>query len=93
MVGSGKYSHEAFFWFILDNEKTEVHKEIFSGNHIFSMMYSNKLDLVRDLLLGLAHFRPDLKVHPKAFSLYYINPDNYTVQYEKRKEDINTAAL
>ncbi|WP_343617561.1 hypothetical protein [Flavobacterium sp.] len=93
MVGSGKYSHEAFFWFILENEKVEVHKETFSGNHIFSMMYSNKLELVRSLLLGLVHFRPDLKVHSKAFSLYYINPENYNIEYEKRKEDINIAVF
>jgi len=93
MVGSGKYSHEAFFWFVLENDKVEVHKEKFSGNHIFSMIYSNKLELVRGLLLGLAHYRPDLKVHSKAFSLYYINPDNFKVDYEKRREDLNSAAF
>ena len=93
MVGSGKYTHEAFFWFVLENDKVEVHKETFSGNHIFSMIYSNKLELVRGLLLGLAHFRPDLKVHSKAFSLYYINPDSFEVDYEKRREDLNSAAF
>lgn len=91
MVGSGKYSHEAFFWFVSANGDIKAHKETFSGNHIFSMLYSNKLELVRGLLLGLSHFRPDLKIHPKAFSMYYINPDTFAVEYEKRKEDINSA--
>lgn len=93
LIDSGKYSHEAFFWFILKNRKIEAYKETFSGNHIFSMMYSNRLELVRGVLLGLAHFRPDLKVHSKAFSLYYINPDSYAVEYGKRKGDINFAVF
>lgn len=93
MIGSGKYSNEAIFWFVFANNKVEAHKETFSGNHIFSMIYSNKLELAKGLLLGLAHFRPDLKVHPKTFSLYYINPDTYTIEYEKRREDINSAGF
>lgn len=91
MVGSGKYSHEAFFWFVSANGDIKAHKETFSGNHIFNMLYSNKLELVRSLLLGLSHFRPDLKIHPKAFGMYYINPDTFAVEYEKRNEDINSA--
>jgi len=93
MVGSGKYSHEAFFWFVLASEKVEAHKETFSGNHIFSMIYKNKLELARGLLLGLAHFRPDLKVHPKTFGMYYVNPNNFEIEHQRRREDINSATF
>lgn len=91
MINSGKYSHELFVWFVKKDEKLEVHKEKFSGNHIFSMFYTNRLELVRGVLLGLAHFRPDLKIHYNAFSMYYINPESFTVEYGKRKEDLNSA--
>lgn len=91
MVGSGKYSHETFFWFVSINGNVEVHKELFSGNHIFSMFYTNRLELVRGLLLGLSHFRPEIKIHPKAYNMYYINPGSFVIEYEKRKEDINSA--
>lgn len=57
------------------------------------MIYSNKLELTRALLLGLAHYRADLKVHPKVFSLYYINPDSFEIDYEKRRKDLNAAAF
>ncbi len=93
MTRNGKYSREVLFGFASINGEIEVYKEVFSGNHIFSMIYSNKLELAKGLLLALAHFRPDLKVHPKTFSLYYINPDNYTIEYEKRTEDINSAGF
>ncbi|OXA83653.1 hypothetical protein [Flavobacterium hercynium] len=91
MVGSGRYSHEAFFSFVLVNGNVEMHKEKFSGNHIFSMVYSNRLELARTLLLGLSHFRPDLTIHPGIFAMYYIDSNSFVIEYEKRRKDINTA--
>lgn len=90
MVGSGKYTHEAFFSFVSINGTVEIHKEKFSGNHIFSMFYANRLELVRTLLLGLSHFRPDLTIHPKTFSMYYIDRNSFAIEYEKRNQDIKT---
>lgn len=93
MVGSGKYTHDAVFWFVLVNGITEAHKETIKGNHVFSMFYKNRLELMRALLLGLSHFRPDIKIHPKTFSMYYVNPDSFVIEYEKRKEDIHSATF
>ena len=91
MVGSGKYTQEAFFSFILINRNVEIHKHTFSGNHIFSMFYSNRLELVRALLLGLSHFRPDLTIRPETFAMYYIDRNSFVIEYDKRRNDINTA--
>jgi hypothetical protein len=82
-----------FYWFTKKNGTVLLHKETFQGKHIFNMFYSNRLELVRSLLLGLRHFRPDIRIHPHAYGLYFINPETFKIDYAKRDNAMVLAFL
>jgi len=82
-----------FYWFVQKNGIVSLHKETFHGKHIFSFFYSNRLDLVRSLLLGIRHFRPDLRIHPLAYGLHYINPKTFEIDYGRRTDAVVVACL
>lgn len=82
-----------FYWFTQKNGRVLLHKETFQGKHIFNMFYSNRLELVRSLLLGLRHFRPDIRIHPHAYGLYFINPETFEIDYAKRDNAMVLAFL
>ena len=85
--------NESIYWFVLLDGKVQLIDERFNGNHIFSLFYSNRLELIRSLILGFTHFRPDLKLHPLLFKKYYINPNSFVIEYENRASDRETAFL
>jgi ABC-type multidrug transport system fused ATPase/permease subunit len=82
-----------FYWFKLKNEKVVLHEETFQGKHLFSFFYSNRLELIRAFLLGIRHFRPDVKIHPWAFSLHRINQESFEIEYDKIAGDKALAFL
>lgn len=82
-----------FYWFVRKNGMVSLHKETFHGKHIFSFFYTNRLDLVRSLLLGIRHFRPDLRIHPLAYGLHYINPKTFEIDYGRRTDAAVVACL
>ncbi|PWB23671.1 hypothetical protein [Flavobacterium sp. HTF] len=79
-----KSAFDQFFWPILKDKKVVIHIDAFQGRHFFCLLYSNRTELIRVFLLGLAHYRPDITVDPSVFVKHYINPENYIVEYRKR---------
>lgn len=87
-VGSNtphKSLFDKFFWPVLINKKVTIHTDAFTGKHPFYMFYSNRSELIRTFLLGLAHYRPDLTIDPIIFTNHYIATDNYAINYRKRR--------
>lgn len=66
------------FWRIKVNEKEIIHGEFFTSSHLFSSIYTNRADLIRAFLLGLAHYRPELTINPWIFIANSINIKDYT---------------
>lgn len=66
------------FWRIKVNEKEIIHSEFFTSSHLFSSIYTNRADLIRAFLLGLAHYRPELTINPWIFIANSINIKDYT---------------
>lgn len=87
LTGSGRTTRLTLFCFILIDGEVKVCKDIFSENGISSMFYTNRLELFRGLLLGLAHFRPDIKIHPEVFDSYFINSDTYAINYVANNQE------
>lgn len=90
VVGKGAVK---FYWFKLKNGNVILHEETFHGKHLFSFFYSNRLELIRTLLLGITHFRRDIKIHPWAFSLHRINQESFEIEYDKIAGDKALAFL
>lgn len=66
------------FWRIKVNEKEIIHSEFFTSSHLFGGIYTNRADLIRAFLLGLAHYRPELTINPWIFTANSINIKDYT---------------
>lgn len=66
------------FWRIIVNEKEIIHSEYFTSSHLFGGIYTNRADLIRAFLLGLAHYRPNLTINPWIFIANSINNKDYT---------------
>lgn len=66
------------FWRVIVNEKEIIHSEYFTSSHLFGGIYTNRGDLIRAFLLGLAHHRPDLTINPWIFIANSINKKDYT---------------
>ena len=66
------------FWRINVNEKEIIHSEFFTSSHLFGGIYTNRADLIRAFLLGLAHYRPELTINPWIFTANSINIKDYT---------------
>lgn len=78
----GVYAY--FIFYRLVDKETLMQKEIFHGNHLFYTLYSNRLKLIQAFLLGITHFRPDLKIDPKTFTDHFIDPGTFEINYKKR---------
>jgi len=66
------------FWRIIINKKEIIHSEYFTSSHLFGGIYTNRADLIRAFLLGLAHYRPELTINPWIFIANSINNKDYT---------------
>lgn len=66
------------FWRIKVNGKEIIHSEYFTSSHLFGGIYTNRGELIRAFLLGLAHYRPDLTINPWIFIANSINNKDYT---------------
>jgi hypothetical protein len=76
---------DQFYWPILVDNKVEIHSDAFTGKHYFMMFYSNRTELIKTFLLGLAHYRPDITIDPTIFVNHFIDPETYIVNYRERK--------
>lgn len=74
-----------FCFYILVNKEEVMIKEIFQGNHIFYAFYYNRIQLIRTFLLGVKHFKPELKISPIVFIKHFIDPETFVIQYGKRR--------
>lgn len=77
---------DQFYWPVLINNKVIVHNDAFLGKHFFSMIYSNRLELIRAFVLGTAYYRPDISIDPAIFVKHYIDPENYVINYRQRRQ-------
>lgn len=80
-----KSFYDQFYWPVLIDNKITVHNDAFLGRHFFVMFYTNRLELIRTFLLGVAHYKPDITVDPVIFSNHYIDPENYNIDYRQQK--------
>lgn len=80
-----KSFYDQFYWPVLIDNKETIHNDAFLGKHFFAMFYTNRTELIRTFLLGIAYYRPDITVHPIIFTNHYINPDNYSIDYRQQK--------
>lgn len=76
---------DQFYWPVLIDNKIRVHNDAFLGKHFFVMFYTNRLELIRTFLLGVAHYRPDITIDPIIFSDHYIDPKTYNIDYRKQR--------
>jgi hypothetical protein len=60
-------------------------QESFRMSHFYPAVFKNRGELIATLLLGFAHFRPDLTIDPKIYSSFYIDEHTYVF---KRKQKI-----
>lgn len=72
------------FYYLVDKETVTQKKEIFHGNHIFYALYFNRLKLIRTFILGITHFRPDLRIDPKIFSDHFIDAETFEIDYKQQ---------
>ncbi|UWY27272.1 hypothetical protein N4T20_16240 [Flavobacterium sp. TR2] len=79
-----KAFYSYFNFEVLVGKEAIIQKEFFHGSHIFYLLYANRLKLIRAFLLGIKHFRPDLRVDPKAFRDHYINPESFEIDFKQR---------
>lgn len=84
-IRQSKSFFDQFFWPVLLNGKVEIHSDFFLGKHFFVMFYSNRLELIKTFLLGLAHYRSDITINPEIFSNHYIDSENYVVNYRQQR--------
>lgn len=49
----------------------------------YSYYFGNLKALRRRYIQGIDHFRPDLRINPMVYEVYYINPDDFT--FDKKK--------
>lgn len=59
--------------------------EGFRMSHFYPGAFRNRGELIATLLLGFAHFRPDLTIDPKIYSSFHIDEQKYVF---KRKQKI-----
>lgn len=83
-IRQSKSFFDQLFWPVLINDRVEIHSDIFLGKHFFVMFYSNRLELIKTFLLGLAHYRSDITINPEIFKNHYIDPENYTINHKRR---------
>lgn len=76
--------HAYFIFEILIDKKAIMYKEIFHGNHLFCILYNNRLELIRTFLLGLRYFRSDLIIDPQIFEDHFIDQKTFMINYKKR---------
>lgn len=75
-------------WWTLKDGKAGLESERFgAAGHSFHFIYLNRFTLISTFLLGLAHFRPDLRVNLGVFSAFYIHKDTYVFQKKKYIKD------
>lgn len=79
-----KAFYSYFNFEVLVGKEAIIQKEFFHGSHIFYLLYANRLKLIRAFLLGIKHFRPDLRVDPKVFRDHYINPESFEIDFKQR---------
>lgn len=77
---------DQFYWPVLEEGKVMVHNDAFLGKHFFTMLYSNREELIRTFLLGIAHYRPEITIDPAIFANHYINPETYIINYRQRRQ-------
>lgn len=77
---------DQFYWPVLVNGKVIVNSDAFLGKHFFAMIYSNRLELIRTFVLGIAHYRPDITIDPAIFANHYINSETYSINYRQRRQ-------
>ncbi|MEZ0130926.1 hypothetical protein AB9T88_14630, partial [Flavobacterium sp. LBUM151] len=53
---------DQFYWPVLINGKIVVNSDAFLGKHFFAIAYSNRLELIRTFVLGIAHYRSDITI-------------------------------
>ncbi|MBF4516053.1 hypothetical protein IRZ71_06855 [Flavobacterium sp. ANB] len=76
---------DQFAWPVLINKNVVIHTDAFLGRHFFCMFYSNRTELIRSFLLGIARYRPDITVNPAIFVNHNIDMENYIIDYRKRR--------
>lgn len=77
---------DQFYWPVLVNGKVIVNSDAFLGKHFFCMFYSNRLELIKTFVLGIAHYRPDITIDPAIFANHYINSETYSINYRQRRQ-------
>lgn len=76
-------------WWVMKGGKVDKQSDHFgAGGHFFHFAYLNRLTLISTFLLGLAHFRPDLKINPSVFREFYIDPNEYAFKRKKYIRDV-----
>lgn len=83
---SYKSGFDQFLWGIMIDKKNTLHKDFFRGGHFFCMFYSNRIELIKTFLLGVAHYRPDLTVDPEIFPEHSIDPETYVIDYKQKSK-------
>jgi len=76
--------HAYFIFEILIDKQIILRKEIFHSNHIFFLLFCNRLELIRTFLLGLSNFRSDLTIDPDTFEDHFIDPETFIINYKKK---------
>ena len=77
---------DQFYWPVLVNGKVIGISDAFLGKHFFFMFYSNRLELIKTFVLGIAHYRPDITIDPAIFANHYINSETYSINYRQRRQ-------
>lgn len=77
---------DQFSWPVLKEGKVVIQTDAFLGKHFFGMFYSNRSELIRTFLSGIAHYRPDITIDPAVFVSHYIDPETYVINYRKRRK-------
>lgn len=65
------------WWMAGEDGKIVSRQETFRMAHFYPAVFKNRGELIAVLLLGLAHFRPELTIDKSIFSTFYIDEQKY----------------
>ena len=85
-----KSSPYLLWWEAGAEGKTVGRQETFRMGHFYPAVFKNRGELIAGLLLGLAHFRPELTIDKNIFSAFYIDEQEYVF---KKAEQVKTYIL